>query len=123
VKKRNQTGKKNQDQRGGRSLGGASGDYVTRDPSPVVRDPVVTQRKPRRYIPAAMPTVCPTCGHSTRMDDGRHVDPVRRNILEYRTCTWCGEKLAAGRPMTAIEEKTLCTRADAVAEYEAHSSQ
>ena len=35
------------------------------------------------------------------------------------TCSWCGEKLAAGRKMTAVEEGTLCDRAEAVAEYEA----
>jgi hypothetical protein len=105
-------------------------EYRTRDPQPVTRDPVPSiptpppcppkaERKPRRYIPASMPTVCPDCGHGTRMDDGRHVDPVRKTILEYRTCAHCGALLAAGRPMTDVEKQRLCTRADAVAEYEA----
>lgn len=53
------------------------------------------------------------------MSDGRHIDPVRGRILEYRTCTWCAAKLAAGRDMTPVESATLCDRADAVAEYEA----
>jgi hypothetical protein len=53
------------------------------------------------------------------MDDGRHVDPVRKRILEYRTCSKCKAKLAAGRDMTAREAEMLCTRAEAVAEYEA----
>ena len=91
---------------------------MTRDPVAVNRDPVVATRKPRRYIPAPQPLVCPDCGHSTRMDDGRHVDPVRRKILEYRTCAWCGVKLAAGRDMTAVEVELLCDRSEAVAEYE-----
>jgi hypothetical protein len=98
-------------------LGGGGGDILTRDPVFINRDPKL--RKPRRYIPAPMPLVCPDCGHSTRMDDGRHVDPVRRKILEYRTCAWCGAKLAAGRDMTAVEVERLCDRAEAVAEYEA----
>jgi hypothetical protein len=89
---------------------------TTRDPQPETREPV--QRKPRHYIPASMPTVCPACGHNTRMADGRHVDPVRRNILEYRTCCHCGKKLAAGRPMTPVEIRQHCGLADAVAEYE-----
>jgi hypothetical protein len=87
----------------------------TRDPQPENRDP---QRKPRRYIPASMPTVCPDCGHNTRMDDGRHTDPVRRTVLEYRTCAHCNARLAAGRPMTLSEVGKLCSRAEAVAEYE-----
>ena len=94
--------------------------YKTRIEQPTSRDPEpdVQQKKPRHYIPASMPTVCPDCGHNTRMDDGRHVDPVRRTILEYRTCSHCGKRLAAGRPMTPIETERLCTRSDAVAEYE-----
>ena len=55
------------------------------------------------------------------MDDGRHVDPVRQRILEYRTCAHCGAKLAAGRAMTPREAEMLCTRAEAVAEYEEES--
>lgn len=101
-----------------------------RDPNPVNRDPALQSDtspippvaahmlKPRRYIAASMPCVCPTCGHNTRMSDGRHVDPVRARILEYRTCVKCGALLAAGRPMTEVEKQKLCTRADAVAEYE-----
>jgi len=92
--------------------------YKTRDPKPTTRDPQIETRKPRRYIPASMPCVCPDCGHNTRMDDGRHVDPVRGVILEYRTCAKCGAKLAAGRPMTDREREKLCSRAQAVAEYE-----
>lgn len=95
------------------AVGGGEG-VATREPEVATRDP----RRPRRYIPANMPTVCPECGHSTRMDDGRHVDPVRRRILEYRTCAKCGAKLAAGRPMTAREVEMLCSRAQAVEEYE-----
>lgn len=90
----------------------------TRDPDVVSRDPVIVPRKPRRYIAASGPTVCPTCGHNTRMDDGRHVDPVRQTVLEYRTCTKCKALLAAGRPMTRTEAEKFCSRADAVAEYE-----
>ena len=104
-------------------------DYRTRDPQPVNRDPVPNipavppclpkaQRKPRRYIPASMPTVCPECGHGTRMDDGRHIDPVRKKVLEYRTCANCAALLAAGRDMTPVEAERLCSRAEAVAEYE-----
>ena len=89
----------------------ATAEIKTRDPQP-------QRRLPRRYIPANMPTVCPTCQHNTRMDDGRHVDPVRQTVLEYRTCVKCGEKLAAGRPMTETEKAKLCGRAEAVAEYE-----
>jgi hypothetical protein len=96
--------------------------YKTRDPQPTTRDPEIDtnrdERRPRRFIPASMPVVCPDCGHSTRMDDGRHVDPVRKTILEYRTCGHCGAKLAAGRAMTPRECETLCGRAEAVAEYE-----
>jgi ribosomal protein S27AE len=90
----------------------------TRDPQPVTRDPQPAQRLPRRYIPANMPTLCPECGHSTRMADGRHIDPVRKTILEYRTCAHCGEKLAAGRDMTDVEADRYCQRVEAVAEYE-----
>lgn len=100
---------------------------TTRDPLPTVRDPhrgisatetALQTRNPRRYIPANMPTVCPTCKANTRQDDGRHVDPVRQTVLEYRTCIKCGAKLAAGRPMTLSEKERLCSRADAVQEYE-----
>lgn len=112
----------------------------TRDPMPVNRDPQMdikearrlarivesdalppiapNTRNPRRYISASMPTVCPECGHNTRMDDGRHVDPVRRKILEYRTCVKCGAALAAGRQMTEREAEKLCSRAQAIKEYE-----
>ena len=102
---------------GGRSSVGVVGEIKSRDPVPVNRDPQ-PQRIPRRYIPASMPCVCPECGHSTRMADGRHVDPVRKTILEYRTCTWCGVKVAAGRAMTAVEVDQLCSRVDAIREYE-----
>lgn len=87
----------------------------TREPVVTVRDP----KMPRRYISANMPTVCPKCGHSTRMDNGRHIDQVRRRILEYRTCSKCDEKLLAARPMTQREAEVLCVRAEAMAEYEA----
>lgn len=96
----------------------SAADIETRDPLPTTRDPAAKARHPRRYIPAAQPVICPDCGRNTRMDDGRHVDPVRRKILEYRTCCWCGAKLAAGRDMTAHEVDQLCSRAEAVAEYE-----
>jgi hypothetical protein len=103
-------------QAGAQSSDGGDGDYGDRDPVATNRDP--QRKKPRRYIPAPSPLVCPDCGHSTRMDDGRHIDPVRRKILEYRTCAWCGAKLAAGRDMTPVEVARLCDRAEAVAEYE-----
>jgi hypothetical protein len=93
----------------------------TRDPIAATRDPEMEQpepRKPRHYIPASMPTVCPDCGANTRMSDGRHVDPVRQTILEYRTCIRCKKKLAAGRKMSRYEVETLCTMAEAVREYE-----
>lgn len=89
----------------------------TREPITTTREPEIQQRKPRRYIPASMPVVCPECGHSTRMDDGRHTDPVRKVVLEYRTCTRCGLLLAAGRNMTDREVDKYCSRAEAVAEY------
>ena len=92
--------------------------YATRDPQPETRDPEPAKRVPRHYIPASMPVVCPDCGHGTCMDDGRHVDPVGKTILEYRTCRHCGKKLAAGRAMTTREEEQLCTRVEAVAEYQ-----
>lgn len=79
--------------------------------------PEKKKRNPRRYIPASAPTVCPDCGHNTRMTDGRHVDPVRQTILEYRDCVKCSAKLAAGRPMTQREKETLCDRAQAIGEY------
>ena len=103
------------------SSGGAScGETVkTRDPDATSRDPSIEARKPRKYIAANMPTVCPSCGHSTRMDNGRHIDQVRRRILEYRTCSKCRARLLAARPMTAREAETLCVRAEAIAEYEA----
>lgn len=95
-------------------------EYVTRDPSPINRDPELTpQRKPRRYIPASMPIVCPDCGGPTRMDDGRHVDPVRQTVLEYRTCARCNAKLAAGRAMVKHEIETHCRGFEAaVREYQ-----
>ena len=100
--------------------------YKTRTPNPKTRPVAINERKtqpakkrkPRRYIAAAKPTLCPECGHATRMDDGRHIDPVRKTILEYRTCSKCNELLAAGRPMTEREIERLCSRAQAVAEYE-----
>ena len=98
--------------------------YKTRKPiiktreSKPDQEPQKQERKPRRYIPASAPTVCPDCGHSTRMSDGRRVDRVNKKILEYRTCSKCGVKLAAGRNMTEREQETLCDRADAVKEYE-----
>ena len=52
------------------------------------------------------------------MADGRHVDPVNKKILEYRTCSKCGLKVAAGRDMTEREAEGLCSRAEAVKEYE-----
>ena len=95
--------------------------YRMREPEVINRDPIPAQRKPqkpRRYIPASGPTVCPDCGNNTRMSDGRHVDPVRQRILEYRTCVGCNAKLAAGRLMTPVEVTKLCTRVEAVKEYE-----
>lgn len=90
-----------------------------RDPKPVNRDPVtVRDWKPRRYIQAPMPVACPDCGGGTRMADGRHIDVVRRKILEYRTCAKCGAKLAAGRDMTEQEKSELCKFEEAVREYE-----
>ena len=96
--------------------------YKVRDPEPINRDPELEPRrhKPRRYIPASMPTVCPECQENTRMSGGRYVDPVRKRIIEYRTCIniKCLALLGAGRPMTKTEVATLCTHADAVADYE-----
>jgi ribosomal protein S27E len=80
----------------------ASTQVQARDPKPKTRDP-------RRYIPASMPTVCPDCGHNTRMFDGRHIDPVAQTVLEYRTCIKCGAKLCAGRDMTKTEIEKHCT--------------
>lgn len=90
-----------------------------RDPVPQNRDPAPAKaRKPRLYIDASMPTVCPQCKGTTRMDDGRHVDQIRRRVLEYRSCIRCGAKLAAGRAMTTGEIEKLCDRREAMAEYE-----
>ena len=97
-------------------------DYKTRDPHVTSRDPVMAPapRKPRRYIPASAPTVCPDCGGNTRQASGRRPYPVRKTILEYRTCAHCGMKLAAERPMTAVEATRFCDGwEDAIAEYEA----
>jgi len=91
-----------------------------RDPVPINRDPVIEKRPyaPRRCIQASMPTVCPVCGHNTRQDDGRHIDPVRARIVEYRTCVNCKLPLGAVRNMTEREKERLCTRAEVVADYE-----
>ena len=56
-------------------------EVTTRDPAPENRDPVRRTCTPRLYIQANSPTVCPKCSGCTRMDNGRHVDPVRRKIL------------------------------------------
>lgn len=102
----------------------------TRDPIPTVRDPQIEKPKepqkpdPKQekkrvmYIAANMPTVCPLCQHNTRASSGRHIDPVNRKILEYRTCSHCFEKLAAVRKMTKTEEEKFCTHANAVKDYE-----
>ena len=85
---------------------------IVTHPDPVqvhAGDPQPKHRDPRRYIPASMPTVCPDCGHNTRMNGGRHTDPGARRVLEYRTCIKCGAKLAAGRAMTKTEEAKFCT--------------
>ncbi|MBM3887816.1 MAG: hypothetical protein FJ388_01685 [Verrucomicrobia bacterium] len=93
--------------------------YRHRDPEPTIRDPEPEPRKARRYIPASAPTVCPECGASTRMADGRHVDTVHRTILEYRTCMQCGLKVAAGRPMVRNEIEQFCKGFEpAIAEYQ-----
>ncbi len=90
-----------------------------RDPEPQHRDPAPAKpRQPRLYIDASMPTVCPQCKGTTRMDDGRHVDQIRQRVLEYRSCIRCGAKLAAGREMTPDEVVKLCDRREAMAEYE-----
>jgi predicted RNA-binding Zn-ribbon protein involved in translation (DUF1610 family) len=73
-------------------------DYSTRDPKPRTRDP-------RIFVPASPPTVCPKCGAHTTMKDGRRVDREAGRIVEYRTCTACGRRLAAGRPMTEHERQ------------------
>lgn len=92
----------------------------TRDPEISTRDPEIKKRQciARRYIPASSPVVCPECGGMTRMSDGRHIDPVRKTIVEYRTCARCGIKLAAGRKMVAHEERKHCEFADCVKDYE-----
>lgn len=105
----------------------------TRDPAVINRDPVVKERervvgkrktkkkrehKPRRYMPAEMPTVCPFCGHNTRIDGGKYNDPVNRNVVEYRSCIKCGELLTASRPMTKSEIEKHCTHSSAVEDYQ-----
>lgn len=96
------------------------------------RDPIVTNRDPgavaqkdekrqyhqRRCIQASMPTICPDCGHNTRQDDGRHIDPVRARIVEYRTCIHCKLPLGAVREMTQRERELLCKGKDIVKDYE-----
>ena len=96
----------------------------TRTPAVKDRDPQMDlpkkkiERAPRSYVEAAMPTTCPKCKHGTRMADGRHIDPVKRTILEYRTCSKCGHKIAAGRMMVEWEVEKYCSHAAAVAEYQ-----
>lgn len=99
----------------------------TRDPMVNNRDPVIQtqaettekrQYHPRRCIQASMPTVCPVCGHNTRQDDGRHIDPVRGRIVEYRTCIKCKLPLGAVRNMTEREKERLCKNAEVIKEYE-----
>lgn len=104
---------------------GRKSDYSIREPRVEVREPVIVaerstiQRQARRYIPASMPVVCPECGGPTRMADGRHIDPVRKTVLEYRTCARCGLKLAAGRPMIEHEVAHYCLGYEvAIAEYQ-----
>ena len=102
--------------------------YKTRIETAATREPVdiktrnetpePQQRKPRRYIAASMPTVCPACGHNVRQSDGRHLDPVRRTVLQYVTCCKCQLKLAAGRPMTLSETMKYCEMTPAILEYE-----
>jgi len=58
-----------------------------------------------------------------RMADGRFVDPVKRTILEYRTCSKCDKKIAAGRMMTAREVEKFCSHAAAVAEYQGYAKE
>jgi hypothetical protein len=93
-----------------------------RDPVVENRDPVIEQPRrvcnPRRYIPASMPTICPECGHNTRCDSGRHIDPVRCKIVEYRRCSKCNLLLGAGRPMTEREKELLCKGAEVIKDYE-----
>ena len=99
---------------------------IVKHPDPVqvhARDPQPTHRDPRRYIPASMPTVCPECGHNTRMNGGRHTDPGARRVLEYRTCIKCGAKLAAGRAMTKTEEAKFCTGFEAAVDQYYESKQ
>jgi hypothetical protein len=99
----------------------------TRDPMVNNRDPIIQPQAettakrpyhPRRCIQASMPTVCPACGHNTRQDDGRHIDPVRARIVEYRTCIKCKLPLGAVRNMTDREKERLCKNAEVVKEYE-----
>jgi len=52
------------------------------------------------------------------MANGRHVDPVHKHVLEYRTCGHCNKKLAAGRMMTKREQEQFCDYSEAVAEYQ-----
>ena len=119
--RQNNRGKIGQAIRSGAPLsGGAAGGSVvqTRDPMVTARDPVAATHRPRRCIPASMPTVCPLCGHSTRMANGRYIDPANRRIVEYRTCSKCGEKLGAVRDMTPREVETLCEHAVVVEDYQ-----
>jgi hypothetical protein len=95
-----------------------------RDPVVENRDPVIEQPQKRPYnfrrcIQASMPTVCPSCGHNTRQADGRHVDPVRARIVEYRSCIKCGMKLGAIRNMTEREKELLCGGSEIIKDYEA----
>lgn len=93
---------------------------TNRDPVPINRDPI-TEKRPyhaRRCIQASMPTVCPACGHNTRQDDGRHIDPVRGKIVEYRTCIKCKLPVGAIRNMTDREKERLCKGKEIVQDYE-----
>jgi len=65
-----------------------------------------------------MPTICPECGHNTRKCSGSYKDPVHKQIVEYRDCVKCAERLVTPRQMTAREAEMYCTHAEGVAEYQ-----
>lgn len=111
----------------------------TRDPQTSNRDPVIMEahvddppttsikRKYKfwHYIKEPEPAMCPKCAGILRNYEGRsrYIDPVRKKIMQYKTCAHCGYEVGTVRSMTAAEEKEHCTHVDAVMEYQSDTEQ
>ena len=92
----------------------------TRTATPKSRDPKPTPRTPKyeHFVPASAQCVCPKCGSTVRVAQGRHVDPVREIVLNYCECSKCGNKVVVEVPMNDYQRHEFCTHKDAVAEYQ-----